>query len=153
MIDPANILRIGKEVDEVRAELAAEREKVQRLQFALADTEALELGTAEQLAAAQATIEQMRKAHKNVVREANLRDVLPIAMISHEALSIQCTLNLLHELRALECERLAEVCLLDVDEPPNTGHEPKWLFSDGRSACVDRLREEAAAHRAKKEGK
>lgn len=39
------------EYQRLEAELAKEREKVQRLQFALADTEALELGTAERLAA------------------------------------------------------------------------------------------------------
>ena len=46
-------------IEQLRAELAKEREKVQRLQFALADTEALELGTAERLAAVQAKVTRL----------------------------------------------------------------------------------------------
>ena len=88
----------------------------------------------QKLAAAQATIAEMREAHKNVVREANLRDVLPIAMISHEALALPTNQDALHEALARECERLADA------EGVEEGHR-EWL------------REEAAAHRARKEGK
>ena len=62
-----------------------------------------------------------------------------IGLVASVAISTPINLDALHEALALECERLANVA---GDEPEHV----KALFSEW-------LREEAAAHRAKKEGK
>ena len=87
----------------------------------------------EQLAAAQATIEQMREALKVITRRANCLDVLEIARTANEALALTIASNpdALHEARALECERL------------------KNRYREN-SPCSWWLDEEAAAHRARK---
>lgn len=46
--------------------IEAQQKRIQHLEFALADTEALELGTAEKLAASQAQIKVLRDALENV---------------------------------------------------------------------------------------
>ena len=111
----------------------------------------------EELAAAQATIEQMREALESKVSISELlmeahEDSCRIhddamfctcgaydAIRINKAIAIPTNLDALHEARALECERLADVA---GDEPEHV----KAMFSEW-------LREEAAAHRARKEGK
>lgn len=49
-------------IEQLQAKVAELEEENARLRFALADTEALELGTSERLAASQAYAEQLREA-------------------------------------------------------------------------------------------
>lgn len=130
-------------VEQLRAELAAEREKVKELSTWLNDMEAeakdfafqVERKT-EQLAAAQATIAQMREAlvaaGKNGVDDFIAAGCLQMADRS-------VNLDALHEVRARECERLK-------------ANYPDSL-DDEREAVQLWLNEQAAAHRARKEGK
>lgn len=99
----------------------------------------------EELAAAQATIEQMREA----LEEANALNInwsseaepealayfseyRKVTALGTKALALPTNLDALHEARALECERLA------------------GMFPRG-SMIAHRMLEEAAAHRARKQ--
>lgn len=88
-----------------------------------------------QLAAAQATIEQMRAAIGSWDRADT-----PLELQAAEAKLIACmvatNLDTLHEVRALECERLAE-----------------WAKRSWSDFVHDHLVKEAASHRARKEEK
>ena len=116
------------------AELAAAQEKVKELESMSTVKGAMGLlaDQLKQLAAAQATIAKMREALFTCTPEG-FCDFDSV----REALSAPTSnLDALHEARALECERLADVA---GDEPEHV----KAMFSEW-------LREEAAAHRAKK---
>ena len=127
LTNPQIIMR-DKEIARLREDLAAERERVKELEkYGRVQDPLLE-----QLAAAQATIAKMREALFTCTPEG-FCDFDSV----REALSAPTSnLDALHEARALECERLADVA---GDEPEHV----KAMFSEW-------LREEAAAHRAKK---
>ena len=130
LTNPQIIMR-DKEIARLREDLAAERERVKELEkYGRVQDPLLE-----QLAAAQATIAKMREALFTCTPEG-FCDFDSV----REALSAPTSnLDALHEAMALECERLADVA---GDEPEHV----KAMFSEW-------LREEAAAHRARKEEK
>lgn len=81
--DAADIIeKQQKRIEELEAELVSERclsfrtqvgeleEQIRHLQMALADTEALEMGTGERLAAAQAEVAHWKNNHETEVRRA-----------------------------------------------------------------------------------
>ena len=93
----------------------------------------------EELAAAQATIAEMREAIGAWERAEAGQELQEAEAKLIVIMNIESNLDALHEARALECERLADVA---GDEPEHV----KAMFSEW-------LREEAAAHRARKEEK
>jgi hypothetical protein len=140
-------------VRELRAELAAEREKIEALNRKLDDSERIHTtafnGVVEALAAAQATIAQMREALKIVAQshawtqfgecrsfgsDAPLLNPSDADRLAHKALALQTNQDALHEALARECERLAVG--LDMGD---TTRVFNWLQA------------EATAHRARKE--
>ena len=91
----------------------------------------------EHTAAQQATIAEMKKAIAAWERAEAGQELQEAEAKLIVIMNIESNLDALHEARALECERLADVA---GDEPEHV----KAMFSEW-------LREEAAAHRAKKE--
>ena len=87
----------------------------------------------EELAAAQATIAEMREAIGAWERAEAGQELQEAEAKLIVIMNIESNLDALHEARALECERLAEV------------FEPGWIKN-----MLDR---EAAAHRARKQTK
>lgn len=121
---------IAKKKEEELAEL---REKVKELEEYKADHSTRNFRVVElveQLTAAQATIAQMREALKEAIPA--LPKQHPAQTLAEKLVALPTNLDQLHEARARECERLAKAHGVGV---------MKWLL------------EEAAAHRAKKEGK
>lgn len=55
-----------REVDQLRNQLAAAQVQIQHLQMALADTEALEIGTGERLSKVQAERDELKAALKRI---------------------------------------------------------------------------------------
>lgn len=146
---------IAKATQQLEAELAKEREKVKLANDVLASERGI---YADRLATAQATIAEMREkseAAKNACMVASsgcshikthaecneARQFAHATKINvetalsalNEALALPTNLDALHEAKAQECERLAGYLLHNEVR--------RWL------------REEAAAHRARKEGK
>ncbi|HMX92326.1 MAG TPA: hypothetical protein PLY42_13215 [Nitrospira sp.] len=93
----------------------------------------------EHTAAQQATIAEMKKAIAAWERAEAGQELQEAEAKLIVIMNIESNLDALHEARALECERLADVA---GDEPEHV----KAMFSEW-------LREEAAAHRARKEEK
>lgn len=135
--------RVGSKINALKKELAAEREKRAADNAQYTENE---IEWNKELAAAQATIAQMREALKIVAQshawtqfgecrsfgsDAPLLNPSDADRLAHKALALQTNQDALHEALARECERLAGVVT-------NSRHL---------------LREEAAAHRARKEGK
>jgi uncharacterized coiled-coil protein SlyX len=139
-------------LEQTRTQLATVTNKFEMSEAIVAGDGALITGLKNDLAAAQATIEQMREALESKV------SISEVLMEAHEdscrihddamfctcgaydairinkAIAIPTNLDALHEARALECERL------------------KNRYREN-SPCSWWLDEEAAAHRARKEGK
>lgn len=116
-------------LNQLRAELAAEREKraADNAQYS-----ADEIEWNKQLAAAQATIAEMRGKVSQCLDEHYVGRKFSTNSL-HDALALPTNQDALHEALARECERLAEVS--------EDYHMRTWL------------RKEAAAHRARKEEK
>lgn len=141
------------QIEQLRAELTAEREKVAQLEAKRAADNAQysadEIEWNEQLAAAQAVIEQMREALESCtpadyttshVIHSSFDDALV-----EQALALPTNLDALHEARALECERLKVICEEGFSEfLPNSGGQYAL------KCMSDILSKEAEAHRAKK---
>lgn len=118
-------------IEQLRADLAKERQELSRV---LKECEAHCIEHREELAAAQATIAEMRKALEDFCEYAEAcNDDSPEFYRARAIIAIQCNLDALHEDRARECERLAK------------------KSEQGMLLCNE-LIEEAAAHRARKEG-
>ncbi len=130
----------------LRTSLQDCREKYDKLSGKYLELQAENARLMEELAAAQATIEQMREALTEVVDADECQDAdgwlcFELSAEAYHradaALALQCNQDALHEARALECEHISAHC-----------HNKNW------GIMADMLTKRAAAHRAKKgEGK
>lgn len=155
---------LEQRIKELSSELSAEREKVKELEshntlLAARLDEAPHAASVaygyefdalrEQLAAAQATIAEMRVALRDWTEFA--KDVIPgcaagadwLDMLRNRSarLAIPTHQDALHEALARECERLASICD-EVAGEYGTDTEGWYAARE----CAQRLREEAAAH-------
>lgn len=143
MSNPHSHITIGKQVEALRAELEAEREKVRGIEEIQRQRDKYERRVAEvevQLAGDQATIEQMREAISGVAQVlASEHESVGVMVrkcfeIIEPAYRLPTNLDALHEARAQECEQVA------------------FLYSPDDSAIdfLDKIATRAAAHSAKK---
>ena len=112
------------------AELAKERNKLEMAEAVIAGDGALITGLKNELAAAQATIAEMREAIGAWERADGNEELQEAEAKLIKAMNTENNLDALHEALAKECERLAKAHGVGV---------MKWLL------------EEAAAHRARKQ--
>ena len=126
------VLACFDEIVRLRAELAAATNKLEMAEAIIADDGALITGLKNDLAAAQATIKQMREAIGAWERADGNEELQEAEAKLIAAMNAPANLDALHEALAKECERLACDGHLSIE-----GTE--WLL------------EEAAAHRARKQ--
>lgn len=72
-------------IEQLRARIAELEEENARLSFALADTEALELGTSERLAVEQLNSKRLRKALEAVIKVHGYESGIPVEALSTQA--------------------------------------------------------------------
>lgn len=102
MLTVTQVLILQAEVSRLMEELAAATNKLEMAEAVIAGDGALITGLKNELAAAQAVIEQMRE-YFDLIKQR----FCGWHTVAEEALAQPANLDALHEARALECERLA----------------------------------------------